>query len=130
VPDFPTDDTVPLDDAVPLDGVVGSLADESAGTAPFSSPHDVPIRLAVSGDAVADAGAVLLAQDLTLLVQNFRSNPSTGADQEERAPSPAEHADVEIALHGLNLDADQEARLRQLIRRVVQERAPGGEATP
>jgi hypothetical protein len=120
VPDFPADE------AIPLDGSVGSLGDVEA-PARFSSPGESPLRVFVSGDAVAGPEGMGLAEDIGLLIQEFLSTREPGA--KERPSGQAEpRADIGIALHGLNLDRDEEAHLHGLIHKLIAERAERKEA--
>jgi hypothetical protein len=71
-----------------------------------------------------------LAEDLSLLVQRFIQSPPPSAREKASATPPSgQHGDIEIALHGLNLDPDQEAQLHHLIRELVHERIAGKEAS-
>ena len=117
----------PNDGSTPLDAVVGSVADQG-GAAPFASPDESSIRVAVSGDAAAHAGAMGLAEDLSSLVRRFIQDSPASAAAPASPPSAGERGEIGIALHGLTLDPDQEAQLRDLIRELVRERAQGGEA--
>ena len=116
----------PSDEAIPLDGTVGSL-DALEVPAPFSSPEDSPLRVFVSGDATSHPAAMGLAEDIGLLVQEFLSARESGAKEQPPAQSEA-RADIEIALHGLNLERDEEVHLHHLIRKLVAERTERKEA--
>lgn len=114
------------DNSIPLDGTIGGL-DNLEAPARFSSPDESPLRVFVSGDAVSEPGAMGLAEDVGLLVQEFLRARESGAKQSEPAPSEP-RADIDIALHGLNLDRDEEAHLHHLIRKLVGERMERREA--
>jgi hypothetical protein len=112
----------PLDDAIPLDGTVGALTDAGA-TAPLASLEQPSFRAFVSGDAAADTRAMGLAEDLSMLIQKFLQGSAASArEKASAAPGSGQLGDIEIALHGLQLDPDQEAHLHQLIRELVHER--------
>jgi hypothetical protein len=120
VPDFPSDE------AIPLDGTVGRLDDLEAPP-PFSSPEQSPLRVFVSGEATAHPGVMGLAEDIGLLIQEFLDARESGAEQ--GAPPESEpRGDVGIALHGLNLDRDEEAHLHRLIHKLIEERLERKEA--
>jgi hypothetical protein len=70
-----------------------------------------------------------LAGDLSRLVQGFIQDlPSSAREKASGTPPSGQHEDIQIALHGLNLNPDQEAQLHQLIRELVRERVAGKEA--
>jgi hypothetical protein len=116
------------DGPLPLDATVGSL-DHAEAAVPFASAADVPVRISVTGDGVSDATAMGLAQDLSLLIQGLMRSPSAGR---KRTRSEALHvsdsdADVQIALHGLQLDPEAEDEVHQLVRELVRDRVPPAE---
>jgi hypothetical protein len=117
------------DGTIPLDGRVGTLADVG-GSAPFASPDKSSIRAFVFGEEIAGARAMGLAEDLSLLVQRFiQGSPSRAREKTFALPPSEQHGDIEIALHGLHLDPDQEAQLHHLIRELVQERVADKETS-
>ena len=117
------------DKAFPLDGRVGRFSDLEEIAAPATA-NDSRLRVFVSGDGVSDPGAMGLDEDLRLLVQAFIQ----GSRSSDRKTTPATsasdaHGDIEIALHGLNLAAEEECELHQLIRELVRGRVASKEAT-
>jgi hypothetical protein len=109
------------DETVPLDGRVGSLEPVEKPAA-IAAPQKSAVRVFVTGDEVTRARAMGLAEDLTLLVEAYLNRP---ADEREKAPATPpspQHRDLEIALHGLQLDPGEEAGLRHLMWQLVQDR--------
>jgi hypothetical protein len=93
----------PADGAIPLDATVGSL-DQLEVAAPFASAADVPVGVSITGDAVSDAAAMGLAEDLSLLVQGFMRRPASAARERSRTEAQrvsGHDVDIQIALHGL-----------------------------
>lgn len=109
------------DEAAPLDGTVGTL-DAPGAPARFSSPDESPLRVFVSGDATSDPGVMGLAEDVGLLIREFLSARASVARQSPPPAPPEPRADLAIALHGLHLGPDEDARLQQLIRELVDAR--------
>ncbi|MGZ3288640.1 MAG: hypothetical protein ACXU87_11435 [Xanthobacteraceae bacterium] len=118
--EFPSD--------VRLDATVGNFA-ELGETDP--NARDQPfLRVAVFGDEVSDSGTMGLADDVRLLVQAFIRDPA--AFVQDQGPSDPTRSsdrdlDIQIAVHGLNLDPDADRKLHGLIRALVQERVVSGE---
>jgi hypothetical protein len=119
----------PFDETLALDGVVGPL-DCLEETSPFARPDDVPIRISVAGDGPSGPNAMGLAEDLALLAREFVQRRAPSGEQRSRAaePAPADtDGEVEIALHGVELDPEAKKELHRLIRELVRERTAGGE---
>ena len=119
----------PADGAIPLDATVGSL-DQLEVAAPFASAADVPVRVSITGDAVSDTAAMGLAEDLSLLVQGFMQRPASAARQRTRTETPrvsGPDVDIQIAMHGLQLDPEAEDELRLTIRELVRDRVARAE---
>src|SRR5436190_20241455 len=96
----------PSDGAIPLDATVGSL-DQLEEAAPFASAADVPVRVSITGDAVANPAAMGLAEDVSLLIHRFVQRPASAAQERTRTEAPrvsGADGDIQIALHGLPLD--------------------------
>lgn len=118
----------PFDEAIPLNGTVGSFTDLAQG-APIAEARPV-LRVAVFGDVVSDSNAMGLADDISLIVHAClhdlasveRQTPPTAS-----APSSDPDADIQIAVHGLNLDRESEHKLQGLIRALVRDRVAGGQ---
>jgi hypothetical protein len=68
-----------------------------------------------------------LAEDLTLLVQAFIRRPASEVQSRQPAP-PDRDDDIQIALHGLDLDPHAEAELHGHIRKLVRDRLAPKEA--
>ena len=118
----------PSDEATPLDATVGSL--DQVEEAPFASAPDVPVRISLTGDAVSDPAAMGLAEDLSLLIQGFMQRPASAAKERTRTEAPrgsGPDIDVQIALHGLQLDPEAEDELHQMIRELVRDRVARAE---
>ena len=114
----------PSDGAIPLDATVGSL-DHLEEAAPFASAADVPVRISLTGDAVSDPAAMGLAEDLGLLIHGFMHRPASAAQEGTRTEVPrvsGPDVDIQIALHGLQLDPEAEDVLHDLIRELVRDR--------
>jgi hypothetical protein len=119
----------PFDEILALDGVVGPL-DRLEETSPFARPDDVPIRIFVAGDGISDPNAMGLAEDLALLAREFVRRRAPSGEQRSRAaePAPADtDGEVEIALHGVELDPEAMKELHRLMRELVRERTAGAE---
>jgi hypothetical protein len=119
----------PADGAIPLDATVGSF-DQLEVAAPFASAADVPVGVSITGDAVSDPAAMGLAEDLSLLVQGFMQRPASAARERTRTEAPrvsGRDVDIQIALHGLQLDPEVEDELHQTIREVVRDRVARAE---
>jgi hypothetical protein len=117
----------PFDDTLAFDGVIGPL-DRLDETSPFSRPDDVPIRISVTGDGASDPKAMGLAEDIAMLVQEFVQHWAPSDEQRSRAAESAPgdtNVDVEIALHGVELDPKARKELHRLIRELVRERTTG-----
>jgi hypothetical protein len=118
----------PSDEATPLDGTIGSLADLGK-EAPTVAEQSF-LRVAVFGDAVSETNSIGLADDVRVLVQAFvRDRESTEREAPPAAPTPSfePDEDIEIAIHGLGLDRDEEDKLHRLIRDLIRERLSRGE---
>ena len=117
----------PSDGAIPLDATVGSL-DHLEEPVPFGSAADVPVRISITGDAVSDPAAMGLAEDLSLLIQGFIQRPASAAQERAEALRVSgPDVDIQIALHGLQLDPEAEDELQHLIREVVRDRVARAE---
>ena len=115
----------PSDEAVPLDATVGSF-DQLEHATPFASAADAPVRVSITGDTVPDAAAMGLAEDLGLIIQGFARRRASAAQgrprpDESRDPGRAED-DIQVSLHGLELDPEAEDELHRLIREFVRDR--------
>jgi hypothetical protein len=118
------------DEAIPLDGTVGSF-DQLEAKVPFATSEDVPIRISVAGDAVSDPAAMGLAEDLALLVDGFMRRRASATEEKTRTQAPRDSgadSDIQVALHGLQLDSGAEQELHHLIREFVRERIAPREA--
>ena len=116
----------PFDEATPLDGMVGRL--EDLAEAP-PTPKGV-LQVFVSGEAVSGSRAMGLTRDLEELIHAFVRRPASNGAEKARVrepPRPGEDEEIRIALRGLELDADAEAELRDLIRRRLLEYLADGE---
>ena len=121
----------PSDEAVPLDATVGSF-DQLEQATPFASAADAPFRVSVTGDAVLDAAARGWAEDVGLLVQGFvrrrasadrvRARPDATGEDRGRAED-----DIQVSLHGLQLDPEAEDELHRMIRDLVRDRVSRAE---
>jgi hypothetical protein len=124
VPDFP----------FPLDGMVGrppglTISAPAAATPPTA--NDLQTRVFISGAGASDPNAMGLDEDVRMLVDAFVLRARSGAGQASAAaPASHGHGGVRIALHGLNLTADQQNELRRLILELVAKRAAGDGAAP
>jgi hypothetical protein len=119
----------PSDGAIPLDATVGSL-DDLEEAVPFASAADVPVRISITGDAVSDPAAMGLAEDLSLLIQGFMQRPASATQERTRTEAlrvSGPDVDIQIALHGLQLDPDAEDELQHLIRALVRDRVARAE---
>jgi hypothetical protein len=119
----------PSDGAIPLDATVGSL-DDLEEAVPFASAADVPVRISITGDAVSDPAAMGLAEDLSLLIQGFMQRPASATQERTRTEAlrvSGPDVDIQIALHGLQLDPDAEDELQHLIRELVRDRVARAE---
>jgi hypothetical protein len=104
-----------------LDGVVGGVThpDESPF---FSKPTENTIMVFVGGEASGDPRMLSLADDITFLVHMFLElstsarRAATGEDAQEM---PENHPDIQIAIHGLELDRRSELELRRRILEMV-----------
>jgi hypothetical protein len=118
-----------------LDGVVGVLSVSgtaaAGGALPPARPEDLRLCVFISGAGSSDPDAVGLDEDIRLLVNDYVRRARTSTTQ-PKTPAPASqgHGDVHIALHGLNLTAEQASELRQLISDLIAKRAASGGATP
>jgi hypothetical protein len=114
-----------------LDGVVGPF-DRLEHTSPFARPDDVPIRISVTGDGTSDPNAMGLAEDLALLAREFVRRGAPSGEQRScvAEPAPADmDGEVEIALHGVELDPEAMKELHRLMRELVGERTAGAKET-
>jgi hypothetical protein len=121
----------PSDEAAPLDATVGSL-DQLEEAAPFASAADVRVRVSITGDAVPDPAAMGLAEDVSLLIQGFMQRPASAAQERTRTEAPrvsGPDVDIQIAIHGLQLDPEAEDELHQTIRELLRERVAREETT-
>jgi hypothetical protein len=112
-----------------LDATVGSL-DHLEEAVPFASAADVPVRISITGDAASDPAAMGLAEDLSLLIQGFMQRPAPAAQERTRTEAPrvsGPDVDIQIALHGLQLDPETEDELQHLIRELVRDRVARAE---
>lgn len=118
----------PSDGAIPLDATVGSFH-QLEEAAPFASAADVPVRISLTGDGVSGTAAMGLAEDLSLVVQGFMqrraSARETARTKAPRVSGPDE--DIQIALHGLQLEPEAEDELHQAIRELVRDRVARSE---
>src|SRR5262245_5798988 len=123
----PARDEFASDEVMPLDAIVGGF-EEMRKKAPIAE-DPAAFRVPVFVKGVSDADGMGLAEDVRLLVDAFVRDPAS-VDRERPAGARAvddREEDVSIALHGLNLDPDDERVLHGLIRGVVATRlAPGG----
>lgn len=108
------------DEARGLDAVVGSFSDV------WKEPPIAERHVAVFVDGVAEADAMGLADDVSLLIEAFVRDPASfDREAPPAAPTPDPDGDLDIALHGLNLRPEDERVLHRLIRDLVrQRRAP------
>jgi hypothetical protein len=119
----------PFDEAIPLDGMVGSLEDLTEAPRTASGV----LQVFVSGDAASGSRAMGLTKDLERLIHAFVRRPASSGAEKTRvreAPGAREEEEIDIALHGLELEPDAEAELRDLIRGRVREYLAGGEEGP
>jgi hypothetical protein len=119
------------EDAGELDGVVGfSFEDAQRPTGRSSQIH------VSAPDGPSGSSAIGLEDDLRILALAFAAGGAERcreliaglAPRRARRSSPSQQqpVDVHIALHGLELDPDDEEELRELIRMLVAGRAEGG----
>ncbi len=119
------------EDAGELDGVVGfSFEDAERPTSRSSQIH------VSAPDGPSGSSAIGLEDDLRVLARAFAAGGTVGcreliAGLEPRrarrsSPSQQQPVDVHIALHGLELDPDDEEELRELIRMLAAGRAESG----
>jgi hypothetical protein len=114
---------LPFDWGIRLDGTIGTSADHAKEAPP--QPGQPVLRVAVFGDGVSDSSTMGLADDISVLAQAFgRDRASIEREPPSTAPtrSSESDADVEIAIHGLNLGSVDEHKLRGLIRDLIRER--------
>ena len=116
-----------------LDGMVGPsvLGSAAGGAVAPATAQDIQLRVFISGAGASDPDAMGLDEDIRLLVNDFMRRVRSGAPRTTPA-APASHpqGDSQIALHGLNLTAEEANELRHLISELVRKRAAGGGATP
>jgi hypothetical protein len=116
VPGFPSDKTNPPDGRVGNINVTGlPAASDMAGSAGTTQPI---LWVSASGDGISDPA--LLADDLRLLVAQFlhRAGEQRMAPP-PHAPNPEAGNDIEISLHGLNLNPAEQRELHRFIRERV-----------
>jgi hypothetical protein len=117
-----------------FDGIVG-LPFESGAALPGPSSRDSLVYVSVSGDAMYAAWAMGLEDDLRLLARAFaEGGVSLCREMIEgvvtRSSSQSRSADrfeeIDVALHGLELDSGDEDQFRDLIRLLVAQRIARG----
>jgi hypothetical protein len=124
VRDFPSS----LDGTVGVRSVLGTAA---GGAFEPATARDLRLCVFISGAGSSDPDAVGLDEDIRLLVNDYvRRAPASTTQPKTPAPASQVQGDVHIALHGLNLTAEQASELRQLISDLIAKRAAGGGATP
>lgn len=107
------------DESTPVDGYVGRV--EGPEESPWS---DSFLWVSVHGDVSASA-APGLAEDLRRLIHAFIQNPDSTSREKPRvgkSPRPGQDREIQIALHGLEVDGDTEGELRRLIHEFVRQR--------
>jgi hypothetical protein len=117
----------PFDPAIPLDGTIGTFFTQPVKQAPAAADQRV-LHVALFGDVASDGEPMGLADDLTLLVHTFiRDRASVERETSPTAPAPSSgpHPDIEIALHGLEVNPEEEHKLHRLICDVVRDRVAG-----
>ena len=111
-----------FDNLIP-DGTVGSIS-RLEEAPPIVAPEGLPILVSLGGDTAALADAMSLTSDITFLVKTYRR--LSKSEKHERpascAQAPGEAPEIEIAIHGLELEPDVEAELRERIRDLVRSR--------
>jgi hypothetical protein len=125
MPGFPSDH--------PLDGRVGSIDAPDAraavaGVAAAGTTETTQPRLWISttGDGITDPA--LLSEDLKFVIAEFvRCRDERKAERPHTSHSDP-HGDIEIAIHGLNLDPADQQELRRLICERVRAHMKRGEA--
>jgi hypothetical protein len=127
-------DESPFDLARGFDGIVGLPSESDEAPASLSSV-DPQLYVSVSGDAMHAPWAMGLEDDVRLLAQVFAAGGASlcremieglgkGSASQSRSRDRFEEVDVE--LHGLELDSGGEEELRDLIRTLVGERRARG----
>jgi hypothetical protein len=113
----------------PLDGVVGRPFE--SGTRVDLSPREPQVYVSVSGNAMYGSWAMGLEEDLMVLGHAFAEGgaslcremiESVVGRSSSESRSADRHAEIDVALHGLKLDSDDENELRDLIWLLVTER--------
>jgi hypothetical protein len=113
------------EEAMPLDAIVGGFEDIRKEAQIAEDP--AAFRVAVFVKGISDADGMGLADDVRLLLDAFVRDPASVERERSaaaRAPGADPDGDVAIALHGLNLDPEDERVLHGLIRGLVAERRP------
>jgi hypothetical protein len=113
-----------VDEPTPVDGYVGRV--EGSEESPWS---DSFLWVSVHGDISASA-APGMAEDLRRLIHAFIQHPdSLGREKTLVGESPrlGQDGEIQLALHGFELDGDVEAELRRLIHEFVRQRLAHGE---
>jgi len=109
----------PFDKSIRLDGSIGTLnaLDAPAATGVTAEPT---LQVWVGGDGASDS--MILAEDLRLLVNDFvhRAKRRTALTQVHESGT---QDDIQIAIHGLNLDSSEEQELHRLIRERIRHHA-------
>jgi len=119
-----------LDVTVGVRSVLGTAAGGALAPAPATA-RDLRLCVFISGAGSSDPDAVGLDEDIRLLVNDYvRRAPASTTQPKKPAPASQGPGDVHIALHGLNLTAEQASELRQLISDLIAKRAASGGATP
>lgn len=117
-----------------LDGTVGVLSvsgTAAGGAVAPATADDIQLCVFISGAGASDPDAMGLDEDIRLLVNDFvRRARSGGVQGRAKAPASQGHGDAQLALHGLNLSAEETNELRHLIFELIRKRAAGGGATP
>ena len=107
--DFPFND--------PLDGMVGNIdgPDTPAAVAHKATTESTPPKLwvAATGDGISNPA--LLSEDLKFLVAEFMCRLGERKVARSHASHSEPQGDIEITLHGLNLDPADQHELRRLI---------------
>jgi hypothetical protein len=107
----------PFDDIRELDAIVGGFYDVQ------KEPPIVEHHVAVFVDGLSDADAMGFADDARLLIEAFVRDPASCYRETSVAADASDpDADLDIALHGLNLGPEDERVLAGLIRDLLRTR--------